>query len=105
MAQDIFVSNSIWSTGTYEPIVSLILKELFLLWSNEGDKKPILLDVGANLGIHGLYIAKLGYRVWAVEPQERNLIKVFKIVFNVILKKSCNSKRNYQVVLWGITYL
>ena len=36
----------------------------------------LVLDIGANLGIHGLYAAKLGHRVWAVEPQERNLIKV-----------------------------
>ena len=36
----------------------------------------LVIDVGANLGVHGLYAAKLGYRVWAVEPQERNLIKV-----------------------------
>ena len=36
----------------------------------------LVLDIGANLGIHGLYAAKQGYRVWAVEPQERNLIKV-----------------------------
>ena len=36
----------------------------------------LVLDIGANLGIHGLYAAKLGYRVWAVEPQETNLIKV-----------------------------
>ena len=36
----------------------------------------LVLDIGANLGIHGLYAAKLGHRVWAVEPQERNLIRV-----------------------------
>ena len=36
----------------------------------------LFLDIGANLGIHGLYMARLGYRVWAIEPQENNLIKV-----------------------------
>ena len=35
-----------------------------------------VLDIGANLGIHGLYAAKMGFKVWAVEPQQRNLIKV-----------------------------
>ena len=63
-------------TGSYEPKVSMILKELLSVWPNESLKKTILLDVGANLGIYGLYVAKLGFRVWAVEPQETNLIKV-----------------------------
>ena len=44
------------------------------------DLEALFVDVGANLGIHGLYAAKLGYRVWAVEPQERNLIKVTFII-------------------------
>ena len=41
-----------------------------------GDRKTVFLDIGANLGIHGLYAAKMGYRVWAVEPQKNNLLKV-----------------------------
>ena len=48
----------------------------------------LVLDIGANLGIHGLYAAKLGHRVWAVEPQERNLIKV-----SISMK---HYKNNYQ---------
>ena len=47
---------------------------------NHASKNTIVLDAGANFGIHGLYAAKLGYRVWAVEPQERNLIKVLTLV-------------------------
>ena len=43
---------------------------------NRTNSDTLVLDIGANLGIHGLYAAKLGYRVWAVEPQEKNLIKV-----------------------------
>ena len=43
---------------------------------NRTNSDTLVLDIGANLGIHGLYAAKLGYRVWAVEPQETNLIKV-----------------------------
>ena len=43
---------------------------------NHANNDVLVLDIGANLGIHGLYAANLGYRVWAVEPQERNLIKV-----------------------------
>ena len=43
---------------------------------NRTNSDTLVLDIGANLGIHCLYAAKLGYRVWAVEPQEKNLIKV-----------------------------
>ena len=73
---DVFVSRSIIETGFYEPKVSMILRELLSVWPNQGQNKTIMLDIGANLGIYGLYVAKLGFRVWAVEPQETNLIKV-----------------------------
>ena len=54
--------------------------------SRHADLVALVLDVGANKGIHGLYAAKLGYRVWAIEPQERNLIKVsFVIIFMFII--------------------
>ena len=36
----------------------------------------LYLDVGANIGIHGLHAAKAGATVWAVEPQAKNLQKV-----------------------------
>ena len=58
-----------------------MLRELFSMWPNNEEKKTILLDVGANLGIYGLYVAKLGFRVWAVEPQFQNLMKVFTHYF------------------------
>ena len=35
--------------------------------------KAIFLDIGANLGIHALYAAKLGLEVWAIEPQLENI--------------------------------
>ena len=73
---DVFVSRSIIDSGSYEPKVSMILRELLSIWPNVGDNKTVMLDIGANLGIYGLYVANLGYRVWAVEPQVQNLIKV-----------------------------
>ena len=36
----------------------------------------LYLDIGANLGIHGLHAAKANCTVWIVEPQELNLHKV-----------------------------
>ena len=59
--------------GQWETGISLIISEILSKYTNPD---AIFLDIGANLGIHGLYIARLGYRVWAIEPQEKNLIKV-----------------------------
>ena len=74
---DVFISRSIIESGSFEPDISVLLREFFTIWPNDGTKKTILLDIGANLGIYGLYIAKLGFRVWAIEPQATNLIKVY----------------------------
>ena len=44
---------------------------------NASKENPILfLDVGANVGIHGLYAAALGLQLWSVEPQIKNVEKV-----------------------------
>ena len=71
--EDKWVSGEILSSGTWEPGISQILGDILM---NHTNSDTLVLDIGANLGIHGLYAAKLGHRVWAVEPQERNLIKV-----------------------------
>ena len=71
--EDKWISGGILKTGKWEPEISLVMKNVL---ENHSNKDTLVLDVGANLGIHGLYAAKLGYRVWAVEPQERNIIKV-----------------------------
>ena len=75
---DTFVSREIIDSGWFEPQISIFLKELLTIWPNTNTSKTVVLDVGANLGIHGLYMAKLGYRVWAIEPQEINLTKVYQ---------------------------
>ena len=59
--------------GQWETGISLMLSEIL---SKNANPDALFLDIGANLGIHGLYMARLGYRVWAIEPQENNLIKV-----------------------------
>ena len=71
--EDKWVSGEILSSGTWETGISQILGDILM---NRTNSDTLVLDIGANLGIHGLYAAKLGHRVWAVEPQERNLIKV-----------------------------
>ena len=59
--------------GQWETGISLMISDILSKYANSD---ALFLDVGANLGIHGLYMARLGYRVWAIEPQENNLIKV-----------------------------
>ena len=61
------------SSGKWEPGISITISNIL---SKHAKPDTLVLDVGANLGIHGLYAAQLGHRVWAIEPQERNLIKV-----------------------------
>ena len=73
-SEDTWISRSILEEGMWEEGISITIRDILSKHSNQD---ILVLDVGANLGIHGLYAAKLGYRVWAVEPQEKNLIKVF----------------------------
>ena len=40
------------------------------------DPGTLYIDIGANLGIHGLHAAKANCTVWIVEPQELKLQKV-----------------------------
>ena len=71
---------------------------IYDILSRHADLEAVVLDVGANLGIHGLYAAKLGYRVWAIEPQERNLIKVtFIIRFMFIIAFINDKKVSYSI--------
>ena len=36
----------------------------------------LFIDIGANIGVHTLYALQLGLTVWAVEPQEKDVVKV-----------------------------
>ena len=73
--EDKYVSSSILDFGMWEPEISLLIKDILIRYAR---KDVIVLDIGANLGIHGLFAAKIGYKVWAIEPQPRNLIRMFR---------------------------
>ena len=75
---DKWISGGILQSGKWEPGISLTIRDILL---NHGNEDILVLDVGANLGVHGLYVANMGFRVWAVEPQEKNLIKVYCLSF------------------------
>ena len=78
---DSLISGYVRREGAFEKHVSRTIKALLdamtrLTPYNEGTKETIFLDVGANIGMHTLYAAKLGYPVWTIEPQKQNIIKV-----------------------------
>ena len=45
--------------GIWEPGISKVIK---MLLNKFADKRTLFLDIGANLGVHGLYAAKLGFK-------------------------------------------
>ena len=63
--------------GSYKHTINLFLGELLTLSPYKGDDIPVLIDIGDDLGFHGLYAAKLGYKTWINEPNERNRMQVF----------------------------
>ena len=75
MKNDIYVSYRILKSGIWEKEISELIKDMLLRFD---PRDIVFLDVGANLGFHSLYAAKLGYNVWAVEPQQRNVIKMYR---------------------------
>ena len=81
---DKWVSSSIIKYGSFEQDVSEIIKRILVMSKHFLDGKTLFMDVGANLGIHGLYAAKMGFPVWAVEPQTSNLIRVHICLFSDI---------------------
>jgi len=73
-AHDIFISKDILNQGYWETDMAG--------WLNAIRPKmvdPVLyMDLGSNLGIHGLHAAKSNCTVWAVEPQEKNLQRIMQ---------------------------
>ena len=68
---------SILVNTNYDTILSSFLGEILTETStNSKGNKAVLVDIGENLGRHGLYAAKLGYRTWITNPDEANIVKV-----------------------------
>ena len=68
---------SIFANTNYDTILSSFLGEILTETStNSKGNKAVLLDIGENLGLRGLYAAKLGYRTWIIDPNEENFVKV-----------------------------
>ena len=48
----------------------------FIKLMSEEFEDILFIDIGANIGVHTLYALQLGLTVWAVEPQEKDVVKV-----------------------------
>ena len=75
--EDIYVSKRLRSWGAWERHLTTAISQLMGFYSD-----PTFVDIGANLGIHSLVVAKLGFRVIAVEPQHeciRRLVRSVKL--------------------------
>jgi len=82
---DEYIGNNILATGQWEPHIRQTLKRLI----REGDT---VIDIGANIGTHTIYMSKLvGEKgnVIAFEPNENNHNSLF---FSLLLNKCFNTK-------------
>ena len=69
--------DNILANRNYDTILGSFLSEILAQTStNSKDHKAVLLDIGENWGLYGLYAAKLGYRTWIIDPKEENIVKV-----------------------------
>jgi len=72
-ARDIYISKGIINYGYWEADMAQWLNAI-----RPKMDEVLYLDLGANLGIHGLHAAKTNCTVWAVEPQEMNLQRIIQ---------------------------
>ena len=78
--EDSFISRAMRLNGTWEPHVGITLAKILDVYNGDDDEfginNAVLLDIGAHIGIHSLYVAALGHKAYAVEPLKANLIRV-----------------------------
>ena len=72
---DTFVSGSIRKFGAWERHITMSIKHAMKRYP-----KSTFLDIGANIGMHTLVVAKLGYDVIAVEPKRSTIERLHKSV-------------------------
>ena len=100
--EDIYVSRRIRSWGAWERHLTDTISQLMSFFPD-----PTFVDVGANVGIHSLVVAKRGYRVVAVEPQQECITRFVKSVKlnglqeNIVLVKNAvfNSRQKLSLNL------
>ncbi len=68
---DVWISKSVLDKGYWENDLAEWLNTIMPKMD-----QVLYIDLGANLGIHGLHAAKVNCTVWVVEPQQKNLHKV-----------------------------
>ncbi len=69
--QDFVISGSILQGRAYEPQMSLRFRDGHREWP-----ESVFVDCGINIGVHSLYMAENGCRVYGVDPITPNLLRV-----------------------------
>ena len=98
---DIHVSGSMLNSGG---IWESSLNTLFDTLASEANVKPedkevLVLDVGANVGAFSLYVASLGYRLYAFEMQEM----VYTLLETSRRVNNDHSMKLFHAALWNET--
>lgn len=73
--EDIYISKSILSGGAWEISISWEIVEIL-----DTDPDMGFIDIGANIGVHSLVVAKYGRKVVAVEPDQNNRLRFRKSI-------------------------
>ena len=72
---DIWVSAGVRGYGGWEMGITQSIINAFVKYP-----RAVFLDIGANVGMHGLTVAKYGQHVYAVEPQLSTVMRLHKSV-------------------------
>ncbi|KAJ3225868.1 hypothetical protein HK099_006071 [Clydaea vesicula] len=71
--EDVHVSESIFGNAATGLLFEHHVREkMFKMLGHFNLKHPVIVDIGANIGLHALYFASLGYEVHAFEPFKKN---------------------------------
>ena len=99
---DIYVSASIRARGRWEHPIGIAINDVMRLYAD-----ATFIDIGSNLGIHSLVVARNGHRVVAVEPKWSSIqrfhksVNLNKLTSNIVLAKNAVSNKRELVNLYS----
>ncbi|KAJ3295514.1 hypothetical protein HDU79_009027 [Rhizoclosmatium sp. JEL0117] len=72
--KDYAVSDSVYkASGSSEGLFETpIRKQMLQVLERHGDPNAVVLDIGANIGLHAMFLANAGYKVHVFEPLKKN---------------------------------
>ena len=97
---DTVVSKSVVEIGSFELPIGMLLKRLLQQYPN-----AVLVDVGANIGMHSLLGATMGHEVWSIDPITENLAQIYKAAKMSGVTKNMKLFRNGVDAIHGLKYI